>query len=77
VRGVWVLIEVEVEVEVGLMSLWGGVVEFFTAAGKEKVREEIEIEMAAENLAPPSKSVKVRYSLSFGDFQHRLYGKVR
>lgn len=24
------------------MSLWGGVVEFSTAAGKEKVREEIE-----------------------------------
>jgi hypothetical protein len=32
----------EVEVEVGLMSLWGGVVQFFTAAGNEKVREEIE-----------------------------------
>ena len=37
----WVLIEgkvaVEVEVEVELKSLWGGVVEFFTAA-EEKVR---------------------------------------
>ena len=73
-REVRVLTEVDVEVEV---EPRGGVVEFFTAAGKEKVREEIEIEVAAENLAPPSKSVKVRYSLSFGDFQHRLYGKVR
>jgi hypothetical protein len=40
VRKVWFL--TEVEVEVGLVSLWGGVVEFFTAAGKEKVREETE-----------------------------------
>ena len=38
-REVRVLTEVDVEVEV---EPRGGVVEFFTAAGKEKVREEIE-----------------------------------
>jgi hypothetical protein len=40
------------------MSLWSGVVGFSTAAAKGKVREEIETEVAAENLAPPSKRVK-------------------